>query len=485
MNRMLKSLYPCGQIDPTPISRREMLRTTGCGFGMVALSAMLQEEATAARSLPNPLAERAGHVPARAKRIIFVFLGGGPSQVDLFQNKPALTRHHGEAPPPSISHSNEFATEGFESTKLQAPISTFSRVGESGIWMSDLLPQLSRQIDQLCFLNGTVADNPAHSAATRQLFCGSPFLVQPSLGAWTSYGLGTENQNLPSFVAMDVDHSFSYGSYFLPAIHQGTKLEGQPEYTIRHLKNDKLSDKQLSQQQELLQRLNRQHLDRAVSDSGIEGLIDSYELAFRMQARTDAIVDLSGETEETKTLYGIGEDVTDKVGRSLLVARRLSEVGVRFVQVQCGGWDHHSQIKRALPKSCAAHDKPFAGLLQDLRRRGLLDDTLVVFAGEFGRTPFDQDLSRGKDAPEDYGRGHSPLGFTTFLSGGGVKGGMAFGETDDLGYRAVDGKVHIHDLHATILHLLGLDHEQLTYHHGGRDIRLTDVYGRVVEEIIA
>ena len=485
MNRKLNSLYPCGQIDPTPISRREMLRATGGGFGMLALSAMLQEEAQARQSSPNPLAARVGHIPARAKRIIFVFLGGGPSQVDLFQNKPELAKHHGEVPPPSIAHGKDVAAEGFQSTKLQAPISTFSRAGESGIWISDLLPHLARQVDRLCFLNGMVADNPAHSAATRQLFCGSPFLVQPSLGAWTSYGLGTENQNLPSFVALDAYHLYSYGSCFLPAVHQGTKLEGRPQYTIRHLKNGKLNDEQVSQQQELLQRLNRRHLGRAVRDGVVEGLIDAYELAFRMQTRTGAIVDLGGETEETKNLYGIGEDPTDKVGRSLLVARRLSELGVRFVQVQLDSWDHHTFIKRELPKMCAACDQPFAGLIEDLQRRGLLDDTLVVFAGEFGRTPFDQDVSRGTAGPESYGRGHSPLGFTTFLAGGGVKGGLAYGDTDDLGCRAVEGQVHIHDLHATILHLLGLDHERLTYNHGGRDVRLTDVYGRVVKEIIA
>ena len=484
MGPMNNRMYPCGQLTPAAVSRREMLKSTGCGFGMLALSAMLQEQAAARSSSSDPLASRPGHFRARAQRIIFVFLSGGPSQVDLFQHKPQLTKHHGEAPPRSIAHDNEFTTEGFESTKLLRPIAKFRRRGESGIWLSDLLPHLSEEIDQLTILNGMVADNPAHTPAIRQLFCGSPFLVQPSLGAWASYGLGTENRNLPSFVTID-GHPFSFAGGFLPAIHQGTKLEGKPNFTIRHLKNNVLNGEQQTRQQGLLRSLNRRHLKNAVADQAVEGLIDSYELAFRMQAQTDGIVDISRESESTRKLYGIGEKPTDLFGRSLLVARRLSEAGVRFVQVHSAGWDHHIGISSALPSSCASHDKPIVGLIKDLRQRGLLDDTLLVFAGEFGRTPFDQDLSRGKEPPKTYGRGHSQVGFSTLLAGGGVKRGFVHGNTDELGYRAVDGRVHIHDLHATILHLLGLDHTRLTYRHGGRDVRLTDVYGRVVEEILA
>ncbi len=483
MTQLQSQRYPCGQIAPV-LSRRELLRSSGCGFGMLALAAMLQEEAAAATPAADPLAGRPGHFRARAQRVIFIFLAGGPSQVDLFQHKPELAKHHGEAPPPSIAHDNEFTTEGFESTKLLRPIANFRRRGEAGIWLSDLLPHLATQIDQLTILNGMVADNPAHTPAIRQLFCGSPFLVQPSLGAWTSYGLGTQNRNFPAFVTID-GHPFSFGSAFLPAIHQGTKLEGKPNYTVRHLKSDRLSEEQQTRQQKLLRSLNRRHLDRAVADPAVEGLIDSYELAFRMQARTDGIVDISRESAETRALYGIDEKPTDIFGRSLLVARRLSEAGVRFVQVYTGGWDHHEGIGSNLPRSCASHDKPIAGLIKDLRRRGLFEDTLLVCAGEFGRTPFDQDLSRGKKPPKTYGRGHSQVGFSVLLAGGGVKGGFVHGDTDELGYRTVEGKVHIHDLHATILHLLGLDHERLTYRHGGRDIRLTDVYGRVVDEVLA
>ena len=476
--------YPCGQLTPTATSRRAMLKSSGCGFGMTALSAMLQKSAAANHSSQNPLAAQQGHFPPRAKRVIFIFLAGGPSQVDMFQHKPQLTKHHGETPPQSIAHDNEFTTERFESTRLQKPIARFRQHGESGIWMSDLLPHLSRQVDELTLLNGMVADNPAHTPAIRQLFCGSPFRVQPSLGAWTSYGLGTENQNLPSFVTID-GHPFSFGGAFLPAIHQGTKLEGKPDYTIRHLKNGMLSGEQQTEQQKLLRSLNHRHLEGTVADPVIEGLIDAYELAFKMQDQTDGIVDISSETAETRSLYGIDEESTNIFGRSLLVARRLSEAGVRFVQVYSGGWDHHLRISSDLPKSCVSHDKPLAGLIMDLRRRGLLEDTLLVCAGEFGRTPFDQDLSRGKEPPKTYGRGHSPQGFSIFMAGGGVRKGYVHGDTDDLGYRVVEGKVHVHDLHATILHLIGLDHERLTYRHGARDVSLTDVHGQVVEQILA
>ena len=476
-------MFPCGHVDPMPLSRREMLRSSACGFGMLALSALLQENAAAGRSATDPLAARPAHFRPRAKRVIFIFLNGGASQVDLFQHKPELAMRHGELPPKSIAHSNEFATEGFESTKLLRPISKLRRVGESGIWMSELLPHLSQQIDRLAVLNGMVADNPAHTPAQQQLFTGSPFLVQPSMGSWVSYGLGTENRNFPSFVAF-TNSTLSYRNAYLPAIHQGTVLEGKKDFTIPYLKNNILNARQQLRKSELLRALNLRHLDRAIADPGIEGLIESYELAFRMQTKTGGVVDISQETEETQRLYGIGEQPTDAVGRKMLVARRLSESGVRFVQISTGGWDHHTSIEEKLPKECAKHDKPIAGLLEDLSRRGLLEETLVVCTGEFGRTPFDQDLSRGKDPPATYGRGHSPQGFTAWMAGGGVKGGLAHGDTDELGYRAVEGKVHIHDLHATILHLLGLDHERLTYRYAGRDFRLTDVYGRVVDEII-
>lgn len=484
MTNKFNQLFPCGNVLQPPTTRRDLLRSFGCGFGMLAFSTLCQDEASASPSSPPSITAQPGHIPQRAKRVIFIFLQGGPSQVDLFQNKPALTRLHGENPPPSIAHSNEFTTEGFESTKLLKPISGFRRVGKSGAWMSELLPHLSRQVDQICILNGMAADNPAHTPAIRHLLTGTPFAVHPSLGSWVSYGLGSENYNLPSFVF--IGKGSSYRSGCLPAIHQGMVLEGGKEFSIRHLKNDRLNRQQRARQTQLLQSLNNRHLSQAIANPAIEGLIAAYELAFRMQSHTGDVVDISHETAETHQLYGIGENKsTDTLGRTLLVARRLSEAGVRFVQVNVGGWDHHTSIATNLPKLCDRSDQPIAGLLQDLHRRGLLDDTLVVCTGEFGRTPFDQDLSRGKDPPKTYGRGHSPQGFTAWLAGGGTKRGMVHGDTDEIGYRAVDGKVHIHDLQATILYLLGLDHEQLTYRHAGRDIRLTDVYGHVVKEVLA
>ena len=316
-------------------SRREMLRLSGCGFGMLALSALLDEEAAAGSRSADPLAPRRAHYPMRAKRVIFIFLSGGPSHVDLFQYKPELMKRHGQLPPSSISHSNEFATEGFESTKLLGPIAKFRQAGQSGIWISDLLPHLSRQADRLCILNGMEGDNPAHTPAQTQLFTGSPFSIQPSIGAWVSYGLGTENRDFPSFVSLG-GRPHQYRNAFLPAIYQGTVLEGSKEFTIRHLKNGYLKPHEQSRQVELLRSLNRKHLDQAVADPGIEGLIESYELAFRMQAQAAELVDISKESEETKKLYGIGEDKSDSVGRKLLVARRLAESGVRFVQVSTG-----------------------------------------------------------------------------------------------------------------------------------------------------
>ena len=484
MTNQSKQLFPCGNILQPPTTRRDLLRSFGCGFGMLAFSAMCQDEASASPSSLPSLTPLPGHLPQRAKRVIFVFLQGGPSQIDLFQNKPALTRLHGQKPPSNIAHSNEFTTEGFESTKLLKPIAKFHRFGKSGTWVSELLPHLSQQVDQLCILNGMEADNPAHSPAIRQLFTGTPFAVHPSLGSWVSYGLGSENYNLPSFVF--IGNGTTYRSGCLPAIHQGMVLEGDKEFNIRHLKNDLLSRQQQAKQSQLLKSLNHRHLSQAIADPAIEGLIAAYELAFRMQSHTGGVVDISQETAETHQLYGIGEGrSTDFTGRKLLVARRLAEAGVRFVQVNLGGWDHHISLATQLPTLCDSNDQPIAGLLQDLDRRGLLDDTLVVCTGEFGRTPFDQDVSRGKNPPETYGRGHSPQGFTALLAGGGTKRGIVHGETDEIGYRVVDGKVHIHDLQATILYLLGLDHERLTYRHAGRDIRLTDVYGRIVKEVLA
>jgi hypothetical protein len=313
--------------------------------------------------------------------------------------------------------------------------------------------------------------------------------VRPSMGAWISYGLGTENANLPGYVSIHAGSDVrDRGAGFLPAAHQGTVISQVPrdsrESAIRHLSDPRTPPAEQRRQIDFVQAMNRRSLDRVGNDRVMEGVIDSFELAFRMQARAPKLVDLSGETAETLRLYGIGSGPADRNGRACLLARRLCEAGVRFVQVTIGGWDHHGDIRGALPKTCAEADQPVAALVLDLKRRGLLDDTLVVWSGEFGRTPWSQDLS-GTAPIDRHGREHQPESFTAFLAGGGVKRGFRHGETDEFGYRVVEGRVHIHDLHATLLHLLGLDHTRLTYRFQGRDYRLTDVHGEVVRPILA
>jgi hypothetical protein len=332
-----------------------------------------------------------------------------------------------------------------------------------------------------------VSDSPNHPTAISFLHTGALNDLRPSLGAWVAYGLGTENTNLPGYVTiLPGEGERNYSSAFLPAVYQGTAIQQvgkEPgQAPIRHLADPAVPPALQRRRIDLLQSLNQAQLQRLQSDRQMEGVIESFELAFRMQVETPKLVDLAGESPATLDLYGIGREPTDQFGRQCLLARRFAEAGVRFVQVSLGGWDHHAKIREELPKSCAKLDRPVAGLLADLKRRGLLEDTLVVWCGEFGRTPHSQDLMPGK---QEVGREHNPHGFTAWLAGGGVKGGTAHGRTDDYGYFAVDGKVHIHDLHATILHLLGIDHERLTYRYAGRDFRLTDVSGNVVREIIA
>jgi hypothetical protein len=330
-------------------------------------------------------------------------------------------------------------------------------------------------------------DNEAHAPATLQLHTGVSIDVRPSMGSWFSYGLGTENENLPSFITIHPDSDVrTYGAGFLPAAHQGTpvNLTAGKDAAIKYLVDNESSAAVQRRRLDLTQSMNRRLLKRVETDRLMEGMIESYELAFRMQTETPGLVDLSGETQATQDLYGIGHPETNRHGRACLLARRLSEAGVRFVQVTIAGWDHHGNIRDALPKSCAGSDRPVAGLIKDLKSRGLLEDTLVVWSGEFGRTPWSQDLS-GTSPIDTHGREHQPESFCAWLAGGGVKAGHTHGETDDFGFRPVAGKVHLHDLHATMLHLLGLDHERLTYRHSGRDYRLTDVEGRVVKEILA
>jgi hypothetical protein len=425
------------------------------------------------------------HFPARARRIIFLFMSGGPSQMDLYDYKPQLAKRTGQPLPYKLPETE--ATVGLENTRLLGPVSGFKHQGECGLYMSDLLPHIARHADDLCVLRAMQADSPNHPVAIRQLHTGNLFDTVPSMGSWLSYGLGTENQELPSYITiLPQEGERNFGSAFLPAIHQGTAIQhvgSSPDKApIRHLTDSSLSEEVQRRRIDLIQTMNHRQLERLKVDQQMEGVIDSFELAFRMQAETPRLVDLSSESKATLDLYGIGENLTDQFGRQCLLARRFAEAGVRFVQVSLGGWDHHGQIAEGLKKECATSDKPVAGLLTDLKARGLLDDTLVLWGGEFGRTPHTQQNDGPDQAP---GREHNHHGFTMWMAGGGVKGGITHGATDDFGYHGVEGQVHINDLHATMLHLMGLDHERLTFEHHGRPFRLTDVAGKVVQEIIA
>ena len=419
------------------------------------------------------------HFPARAKRIIFLFMSGGPSQMDLFDHKPALAKGAGQELPYQLPDIE--ATVGLENTKLLGPVSGFRHAGESGLFMSDLLPHTAKHADDLCVLRAVQADSPNHPVAIRQMHTGNLFDTVPAMGAWLSYGLGTENQRLPSYITiLPKEGERNYSSAFLPAIHQGTAIQhvgsSAAKAPIRHLNDPAASSRVQRQRIDLIQSMNRRQLERLETDQQMEGVIESFELAFRMQTETPKLVDFEDESKETLALYGVGEKPTDEFGRQCLLARRFAEAGVRFVQVSLGGWDHHNKIASGLPDRCAVSDKPVAGLLTDLKSRGLLDDTLVLWGGEFGRTPHAQNGD---------GREHNHHGFAMWMAGGGIKGGITHGATDDFGYYGIDGQVHINDLHATMLHLMGLDHERLTFEHHGRPFRLTDVAGKVVKEIIA
>jgi hypothetical protein len=461
------------------LNRRQWLCRAACGFGALAFHDL-------AHAAANPVAARRPHLAPRAKRVIFLFMNGGPSQLDLFDPKEYLRRMHGQKIDSPLSKDLlQVGTEKFLALGATGPVRPR---GESGMMISDLMPHLASVADEICLLRGMCADNPQHAPAELQFHTGALNDVRPSMGAWISYGLGTENRNLPSFVTIhpmaDVRY---YGSAFLPAVHQGTKLTVplRPDVPpVEDLRN--LSPSAAGQRARLdfTQRLNRRLNDRMQGDAAMEGMIEAMELAFRMQTTTPEIVDLSRESQATLDLYGVNGGVTDRNGRACLLARKLSEAGVRFVQVTMGGWDHHDNVRGNLPRLCAETDQPVAALLKDLKARGLLDDTLVLWSGEFGRTPWSQDLS-GTAPIDTHGREHQPQSFCAWLAGGGVKRGLTYGETDEMGFGIVSGKVHLHDLHATMLHLLGLDHTRLTSRYLGRDYRLTDVYGEVVKEIIA
>ena len=471
------------------MSRRELLRSAACGFGLTALTHLW---ADAMASSDDPLAPRAAQFPARARRVIFLFMHGGPSHMDTFDYKPKLQAEHGKTLPYEIPRLQKEQKRNL-GRLLGSPFQ-FARYGQGGLWISELFPHLSRLADDLCVLNGMHTDGVDHGQATNRLHTGSDIFVRPSLGAWVSYGLGTENQNLPSFISLSPLKSDvglrSYTNAFLPAAYQGTPIgvEGLAarEATVRHLQNDRVPAERQQRQLDLLRSLDEEHAAARPPDDRLDGVIRSFELAFRMQSQAPSVLDLSRESEETLKLYGVGQEPTDNFGRQCLLARRLAEAGVRYIQLthtqvvrDFPDWDQHAQLKAGLEANASQVDRPIAALLTDLKRRGMLDDTLVVWGGEFGRTP----VTEGRAG--SFGRDHNPYGYTMWMAGGGVKGSFRHGATDELGYYAVEDKVHLHDLHATILHLLGLDHEKLTYRYAGRDFRLTDVYGRVVKEILA
>ena len=469
-------------------SRRDFLKTTSSGFGYLAFAALAQQEVIRA-AVTSPLAPKNSHFPAKAKRVIFLCMQGGPSHVDMLDYKPKLAQHNGKSAPAAAGR--------YGQTRLMQSPWEFSQHGRSGQWISSLLPQLAAHADDLCIINSMATDLPAHPQAFSQLHTGTSQFIRPSLGAWALYGLGTANENLPGFITINPppNGARTYGSAFLPAVYQGTKITGggtnrfaaflerfgrggnSTEATIANIKNERLDTAAQRTQLDLVQSLNQNML---AADGGnnpeVEGAIQSYELAFRMQAEVPKVMDLTKETEATKSLYGIGDQETDGFGKQCLLARKFVEAGVRFVEITHGNWDQHRNLKADMEKNCGQIDRPISGLLTDLKQRGLLKDTLVIWGGEFGRTPH----SQGDD-----GRDHNNKGFTMWMAGGGVKGGLRYGSTDDFGYEAVDQKMHVHDWHATVLHLLGLDHERLTYRYAGRDFRLTDVYGSVAKEIIA
>lgn len=465
-----------------PITRRSMLQRSAGGFGYLALQAMLAREQAEA-AVENPLASKLSHFPARAKRIVFLFMKGGPSHVDTFDPKPLLERDHGK-PYPFEQPRVQFAKTG----KLLKSPWRFQPYGQSGLPVSELFPNVAQCVDDLCILRSVHGTNPAHGGALLKLHTGSDTQVRPSMGSWVLYGLGTENENLPGFITLcpTLAHGGvnNWGAAFLPAYCQGTPIGNatvpSDQALVRHIRNEWIPGPLQRKQLDFLTKLNQDHLALSGSDLALEGRINSFELAYRMQSTMPEAQDLRNESKATQHLYGLDHPVTENFGRQCLMARRFLERGVRFVQVTHSDgdvqWDQHGNLFKGHTKNAAEVDKPIAGFLQDLKSRGLLDDTLVLWGGEFGRTP---------TAQGDDGRDHNPHGFTMWLAGGGVKKGFAFGATDDYGYFAQEDKIHVHDLHATILHLLGLNHEKLTHRYAGRDFRLTDVAGHVVKEIIA
>jgi hypothetical protein len=484
--------FPCGQ------TRRESLWQMGGGFTGLAMTSLLGRDGFFGRHvsandianktpLPGPLASRPAHATSKAKSCIFLMMNGAPSQVDTFDYKPALQKYAGQPLP----EGKKFTNSGGRRVGFLTPsFRRFLPGGESGLLISDYFPNVRRHADKLAVIRSCHTDSHAHGSALVAMNTGKTFIGRPSLGSWCVYGLGTDNESLPGYVVIldkrggPISGQPNWSSGFMSAAYQGTLFRpvGDPILDLRG--PDYMTRAAQREQLDLLAQLNEQHLQQRPGGQELVARMNSYELAFRMQSEAPDAVDLSQESESTLAMYGVGQQPTDEFGRNCVVARRLVERGVRFVQLYSGGghleetWDAHESIEKNHGRHGAEVDQPIAALLTDLEQRGLLDETLIVWGGEFGRMPF----SEGQNAP---GRNHNPYGFSMWLAGGGVKGGMAWGETDDFGFEAVIDRVHLHDLHATILHLMGLDHELLTYFHQGRDESLTDVFGSVVTGILA
>ena len=471
------------------LSRRAMLERSTLGFGSIALTSLLaQEGLLSAKEGDHTRPHLVGpHLRPRAKSIIFLFMSGGPGQTDTFDPKPLLQKLEGQPVPESIAvNVPKIPRSGVNSPLMASPFS-FKQYGESGIAVSELFPETARLVDDLCVIRSMNHRIPVHGPGECVALTGTALGDRPSMGAWMTYGLGSFSGDLPGFVVMlsnttgPAPQRPGWGPGFLPSRYQGTVVDaknGVPYTAMPSAYDDKSRRSQL----EFIKWMNSQHLAKQGQDSELEARIASYELGFRMQTSAPETFDLAAESEANRKLYGIDDVATKEFGTQCLIARRLVEKGVRCIQLRNGGWDAHGSLESNHRKQSRAVDRPIAGLLTDLKQRGLLDDTLVVWGGEFGRTPMvESNPSLGRAA----GRDHHPQAFTVWLAGGGVKPGMTFGATDDFGFHVTENPVHIHDLQATILHCLGLDHERLTYHHAGRDFRLTDVHGNVVKDILA
>lgn len=457
-----------------------MLKQSAGGFGQLALAAMMAKEARVEGADVAPLQNIGRHFSPRAKRIIFLFMWGGPSHVDLFDPKPLLNQRAGQP-----LHGKDIGIDRGQMGEILGSPFRFAQHGDSGIWVSELFPELARHVDKLCVVRSLHTEGQAHGEALLRLHTGQANLVRPSVGAWVSYGLGQENENLPAFVTVSPPRGHggvqNYGSAFLPAAHQGMAI-GSAEIPVAQAKVPNLENRRWNQseqrrQLDLIQSFNGAHLKAAPSDRNIEGLIANYELAYRMQSNLPQIMGLEGESPVTLERYGVDTDPTDNFARQCILARKLAEEGVRYIQVSTDyTWDHHTEVEKGSIAEAAKVDRPIAALLEDLDQRGLLDETLVIWGGEFGRTP---------TAENKNGRNHHPQGFTIWMAGGGVRPGLTYGSSDEFGYRPAENPVHMHDLHATLLYALGLDHERLTYRFAGRDFRLTDVFGNVVTDLFS